>query len=77
MRARVEKLYVLGWNKSHYGPVYGGGAETGAKDIQAVEVTGRGGCVSDLDGDLGGGRDIRGGIIGTGWRQIRIKLVGG
>ena len=28
-------------NQAHYGPVSGGGVETGAKGVQAVVVTGR------------------------------------
>ena len=43
--------------KSHYGPMSGGGADTGSMGIQAVVGTGRVGCGWDADGVLGGGID--------------------
>ena len=43
----------------------GGGADTGANGVQAVVLTGRGGCGRDANGGSGGGTDVGGG--GDGW----------
>ena len=50
-----EHGHTVHCNQSHYGPVSGGRAETGAKDIQAVVGTGQDGCGRDADGGSGGG----------------------
>ena len=52
--------HTVYFDQAHYGPVSGGGAETGAKGVLAVVVTGRGGCGGGADGGLGGETD-RGG----------------
>ena len=51
---------VVHFNQDHYGPMSGGGVETGAKDIQVLVVTGSSGCVRDADSGSGGGTN-RGG----------------
>ena len=67
-----EHGHTVYYNQDHYGPVSGGGAENGSKDVQAVVVTGRGGCGGDADGGLGGGTYGGGGE--GGWDRDRDIL---
>ena len=48
---------IIYCDKADYGIVPGGRVETGAKGVQAVVVTGQGGCGRDADGGVGGGTD--------------------
>ena len=56
----LEHGHTVNYDQAHCGPVSGDGAETGAKDIQEVVGTGRGGCGRDADGGLGSRTDKRG-----------------
>ena len=60
-------------NQAHYGPMSGGGAETGATGIQAVVGTGRSGCGGDADGGSEGGTDGGGGGDGRGGDGDRLS----
>ena len=57
-----EQIFTVHYDQAHYGPVYGGGAETGTMGIQSVLGTGRVGFGGDADGGLGGGTE--GGVRG-------------
>ena len=50
-----EQGHTVHCDQAHYIPVSGGAEDTGAKDIQAVVVTGWDGCGRDMGGGLGGG----------------------
>ena len=52
-----EHGHIVHCNQAHYGPVFGGGAENRANDIQSVVGTGRGGCGKDVDINSGDGMD--------------------
>ena len=62
MRARVEKVDVLVWNKS-YGSISGGGDTPGYKGVQSVVRVGVPILGGDEDGGLVGGMggEVRGG----------------
>ena len=51
----IPSMLVIYCDQANYGPVPGGGVETGAKGVQAVVLTGHGECGSDTDGGSGGG----------------------
>ena len=61
-------------NHEHYGPVSGGGEETGFKVVQAVVGTGRGGCGGYVDSGLGRGADGGRGGGGYGWKVDGDRL---
>ena len=73
----IPSILVIYCNKADYGLVPGGGVETRAKDVQAVMVTGQGGCGRDADGGVGGGTDGWGVSINMGQRRRQNKSVGG
>ena len=52
---RPEHSRAVYCNKDHYGPVYGGGADTGDTGLHVLMISGRGGCEGDVDGGSGGG----------------------
>ena len=56
----IPSMLVIYCEQDDYGPVPGGGVETGAKGVQAVVLTGHGECGSDTDGGSGG-KTYRGG----------------
>ena len=45
----IPSILVFFCDQADYGPVPGGGVETGAKGVQAVVVTGQGGCGRDAE----------------------------
>ena len=49
-----EHSFTVYCDQAHYGPVSGGGAETGATVVQAVVGKGRVGCGGDSDRRSGG-----------------------
>ena len=55
-----ENGHTVHCNKAHYGPVSGGGADTGANYIQVVVGTGWGACGRDADGGLRGRTGVGG-----------------
>ena len=56
-----EQNFTVYCDQAHYGPVFGGGSDTGAKDIQAVVVTVMVRCRRHVDGSSGGGTGGGGG----------------
>ena len=52
-----EHSRIFYCDHAHYGPVYGGGADTGSTGFQSVVGAGRGGRVGVADGGLVGGTD--------------------
>ena len=68
----LEHSHTVHCNQDHYGPISGGGAESGVKGVQAVVGAGWLGIGGDADGGLGGGTDRE----GRGYGRRRIKLVG-
>ena len=73
----IPSILVIYCDQADYGPVPGGGVENGAKGVQAVVVTGKGGRGRDADKGSGGGTDGWGGIIHMGRRRRHNKSVGG
>ena len=61
-----EKSHTVYCDQAHYGPVYGGGAETRATCVQVVVVKGQGVYGGDVDGQSRGGTDRWGGGDGRG-----------
>ena len=49
----TEHGHTVHCDQARYGPVSGGGMETGAKDIQSLVGTGWGGCEKDADSGSG------------------------
>ena len=58
----IPSILVIYCNQADYGPVTGGGMDTGSKGVQAVVVTGQGICGRDGDRGSGGGIDGGGGV---------------
>ena len=73
----IPSILVIYCDQADYKPVPGGGVENGAKGVQAVVVTGKGGRGRDADKGYGGGTDGWGGIIHMGRRRRHNKSVGG
>ena len=73
----IPIILIIYCDKADYGPVPGGGVETGAKGVQSVAVTGQVGCGRDADGRSGGGTDGWGVSINMGQRRRKNKSVGG
>ena len=68
----IPSILVIYCDQDDYGPVPGGGVETGAKGVQAVVVIGQGGFGRDAYGGLGGGTDGGGGVYI--WDGERYRL---
>ena len=58
----IPSILVIYCDQADYGTVPGGVVETGAKGVQEVVVTGKGGCGRDTDCGSGGRTD-GGGIV--------------